>query len=185
MIEKMKKFSCFFLALCIVFLLAACDSGGGSDDDDNIPVDPYPAIAVDPFLPDEFAGLTIAALYKSDLDIEEEEVSGVTYVTKELNSVYMFDDLTFVSTSTKIYINKSTGAVNDALTEKEREAKGTFTKTGSYSDGTLNISRTHEWEDDPAPGHWESDPEAKSFTVKGGVFTISESGITVKYTLSN
>ena len=185
MIEKMKKFSCFFLALCMVFLLAACDSGGGGSDDDNVPVDPFPAIAVDPFLPDEFAGLTIAALYKSDLDIEEEEVSGVTYVTKELNSVYMFDDLTFVSTSTKIYINKSTGAVNDALTEKEREAKGTFTKTGSYSDGTLNISRTHEWEDDPAPGHWESDPEAKSFTVKGGVFTISESGITIKYTLSS
>ena len=80
MIEKMKKFSCFFLALCIVFLLAACDSGGGSDDDDNIPVDPYPAIAVDPFLPDEFSGLK-CFLYMSVLDIEEEVVSGVTYVT--------------------------------------------------------------------------------------------------------
>ena len=170
----------------MVFLLAACDSGGGSDDDDrDLAVDPYPAIAVDPYLPDEFSGLTRVALYKSDLEIEEEEVGGVKYVSKELDSVYLFDDLSFVSTSTKIYINKSTGTINDALTEKERETKGTFTKTGTYSDGTLNINRTHEWEDDPAPSHWEEDAESKSFTVSGGVFSITESGITIRYTLSN
>lgn len=186
MMEKMKKFSCFFLALCMVFLLAACDSGGGgSDDDDDINVDPYPAIAVDPFLPDEFAGKTIVALYKSDLDIEKEDIGGDIYISKELNSVYLFDDLSFASSSTKIYIKDSIGTVDDSKTEKEPEAKGTYTLTGDKNNGTLNVSRTHEWEDDPAPGHWESDPENKSLTIKSGVFTISESGITIKYTLSN
>ena len=184
MMEKMKKLSCFLLALCMVFLLAACDSGGGSDDD-IVTVDPFPGIAVDPYLPDEFSGLTREALYKSDLEIEEEKVGEVTYVSKELTCVYMFSDSSFASTSTKIYINKSIGVKNDALTEKEPETKGTFTKTGSYSDGTLNISRTHEWEDDPVPGHWESDPENKSLAVSGGVFTISESGVSVRFTLSN
>ena len=169
-----------------LWISAGCDSGGGSDDDDdNIPVDPYPAIAVDPFLPDDFAGKTIVALYKSDLDIEEEDVSGVKYVTKELNSVYLFDDLSFASSSTKIYIKDSTRTVDDSKTEKEPETKGTYTLTGDKNNGTLNVSRTHEWEDDPAPGHWESDPENKSLTIKSGVFTISESGITIKYTLSN
>ena len=183
--EKMKKFRCLLLALCAVLLLTACDSGGGgSDDDDDIVVDPFPSIAVEPYLPDEFAGLT-GALYKSDLEIEEETISGVTYVIKELTSVYVFDNLSFVSSSTKIYINKSTGVKDDSKTERKPEAKGTYTKTGDYDNGTFNVSKTHDWEDDPVPGHWESDPENKSIKVTNGSFTLSESGYSIKFTKSS
>lgn len=183
--EKMKKLSCLLMALCLVFLLASCDSGGGgSDDDDDLAVDPFPAIAVEPYLPDEFAGLD-GDLFKSDLEIEEEVIAGVTYVTKELTSVYFFNNSSFVSSTTKIYINKSTGVKDDTKTEKEPAAKGTYTVTGNTTNGTLNVSRTHEWEDDPAPGHWEADAENRNLTVKNGVFSITESGVTVKFTKSN
>lgn len=186
MMEKMKKFSCFFLALCMVFLLAACDSGGGgSDDDDDITTDPYPGIAVEPYLPDEFAGLN-GVLFKSDLDIEEETISGVTYVTKELTSVYFFDNGSFVSSSTKIYINKTTGVQDDSKTKKEPEAKGTYTPTpANFDNGTINVNRTYDWEDDPAPGHWESDPESRSITITNGSFTLEDSGYKVKFTKSS
>lgn len=186
MMEKIKKVSCFLLALCMVFLLAACDSGGGSDNDDiDLANDPFPAIVVDPYLPADFAGLN-GSLYKSDLEIEEEVIAGVTYVTKELTCVYLFDNLSFVSSSTKIYIKKSTGTVDEAKTEKEPEAKGTYTLTGNKTNGTLNVSRTHEWEDDPAPGHWEADPETKNnISISGGVFTITESGMSIRFTLFN
>ena len=184
--EKMKKLSCLLMALCLVFLLASCDSGGGggSDDDDDLVVDPFPAIDVEPYLPDEFAGLN-GDLFKSDLEIEEEVIDGVTYVTKELTSVYFFENLSFVSSTTKIYINKSTGVKDDTKTEKEPAAKGTYTVTGNTTNGTLNVSRTHGWEDDPAPGHWEEDAENRNLTVNNGVFSITESGITVNFTKSS
>ena len=86
MMEKIKKGSCFLLALCMVFLLAACDSGGGSDNDDiDLANDPFPAIVVDPYLPADFAGLN-GSLYKSDLEIEEE-------VIKKSKGIYIVDGM--------------------------------------------------------------------------------------------
>jgi hypothetical protein len=185
--EKMKKFICLLLALCMVFLLASCDSGSSDKDDKDRTVDPFPAIVVEPYLPEEFAGFTQVALYKSDLDIDTDEIEGVEYVTKDLTCIYLFDDSSFVSTSTEIYINKSTGVKDDTLTEKEPLIKGTYTLTGDKANGTLHMNETHEWDDDHDPGHWEpaGEPEIYNTTIKGGVFTLTEGIETIRFTLSN
>ena len=180
----MKRFICLLLALCMVFLLASCDSGSSDKDDKDRTVDPFPSIVVEPYLPEEFAGLN-GSLYKSDLDIDTDEIDGVEYVTKNLTCIYLFDDSSFVSTSTMIYINKSTGVKDDTLTEKEPLIKGTYTLTGDKANGALNMTETHEWDDDHDPAQWEPEHDTFNTTISGGVFTLTEGIETIRFTLSN
>ena len=117
MIENLKKCSWLLVGLCLVMFLFGCDSSGGSDDSDDLTTDPYPSISVEPYLPSEFTA-PIAAQYKTTVDLEKETISGTKYVTKDIETIYLFDDHSWVKTETKIYINTSTGAKDDTKTFK-------------------------------------------------------------------
>ena len=156
----------------MVLFLAACDSSGSSDDDDE---DPSGSV-VEVYVPTgtvqgiDFSGKTVVAKYAKAVDAERETIGGVTYRTEEIDAIILYDDNTFVTSERKIYINKSTG-VQDGTKEKiELDEKGTFAlNSGSYSDGSVTINQTHDWESETSS--WEADAESVTVTVSGGKFT--------------
>ena len=183
---KSKSLFFIFLMVCLVFFLTGCDSGGGgssSGGGNERTDDPYPNIEVEPFLPD---GFTPNTLYKSDVEIGEETISGVDYVTKEISCVYLCSEGKFVASTTRIFINKSTNAVDDSKTEKKPNTKGSYSLTGNTSNGTLHATVTHEWDDDLIPPDWKDIPdEERNLPITNGAFTISVSGFSITYRLSH
>ena len=163
MIENLKKRSWLLVGLCLVMFLFGCDSSGGSDDSDDLTTDPYPSISVEPYLPTEFSTLTVSAKYKK-LDLEYETISGTKYVKKDLEVIYLFDDSSWVKTESKIYVNTSTNAKDDSKSVQVPEEKGTYTLTGTMTDGSGTLSTTHDWEN----GAWIVDPDSETFTISGG-----------------
>ena len=176
---KTKHLLFILLALCVVFFLTGCDSGGGvggggsSNDSKD---DPYPDIPVVAYIPEGFTG-TVVAIYNTAAEIESETISGVEYITKEIDSIILFDNGEWVKTETEIYINKSTGVQDDSKTKTDKDAKGTYVKTGTFSNGNATITMTHEWNDGTST--WDSHDGNFNITISNGSFTADGTKFTI------
>lgn len=169
MIENLKKCSWLLVGLCLVMFLFGCDSSGGSDDSDDLTTDPYPSISVEPYLPTSEFTAPIAAQYKTTVDLEKETISGTKYVTKDIETIYLFDDNTWVKTETKVYVNTSTGTVT--RTDKKPEEKGAYVfNSGDVTNGSITLTVSHDWDDDTSS--WEADTGTVTITPSSGKFKI-------------
>ncbi|MBQ3319324.1 MAG: hypothetical protein IJG75_02280 [Spirochaetia bacterium] len=174
---KTKHLLFILLALCVVFFLAGCDSGGGGSSSGGDNGGGNNSVALEPYLPAEFSGLTIGECYIRT-ETETSTIEGVEYTKKKIDAVYLFTNNTWVKTQRKIYINKSTGAVDDSKKKEHPDNKGTFTlNSGNYSNGTATITPTHEWNEETSawdtntPGPVELTITNGSFTAMGDTFT--------------
>ena len=130
MISLSNKFFKAVLLLFLIFFLYSCDSDGSNN---RFLTDAEPR----PYLPE---GFTPVALYKSDVDIDEETIGGITYVTKEIYCYYLCEEKIIVASYTTIYINKNTGALDDSKTEQEPMLKGTYRLEGTTTLGYIYAS---------------------------------------------
>ena len=119
-------------------------------------VTPSPATDTSlPYLPDEFAGKPVSALYVAA--VSEDGLSGNS-------AAYFFSDQTFVIT----YNLVGTG---DNLIQ-EPGGKGTYTvDSGDFTSGTITITPTHNW--NKSGNTWKESSEGSGqLTVAGGSFTL-------------
>ena len=166
MISLSNKFFKAGLLLCLIFFLYSCDSDGSNN---RFLTDAEPR----PYLPE---GFTPVALYKSDVDIDEETIGGITYVTKEIYCYYLCEEKIIVASYTTIYINKNTGALDDSKTEQEPMLKGTYRLEGTTTLGYIYATTTHMWED----GRWEEAHGTESgVPISNGTFLVDDRKFTL------
>ena len=154
--KKLSEIVLFLLLSAFCVGLAACSS----DDDGGISVS---GRTLEPYLPDEFSSKKVDALYvKSESgDYPSENVRNYsgTY------AFYFFGDKTFVMTAAAEWTQNGQ-KIPVTMTIYE----GAFTKTGDYTNGTLNCTTTYTAKNPfgcaPMP------PAPSEITVTGGTFTI-------------
>lgn len=152
---RMKKYICLLAVLLLLIFFSGCETSNDKD----LTYDPLPSIEVDPFIPDDFSTSTSTAVFNA-LKCELERINGVTYIEKEQDTITFFDDGTWLKSETTIYINRETEVVDDTLTKKELEEKGTYTiVSGDFTSGKLTLTVTHEWDDDINGWELEHDNE--------------------------
>ena len=155
----MKKIISWALVAAL-FGFAGIFTACSSDDDGGISVS---GKTLEPYLPDEFSSKTVDALYvKSESgDYPSENVRNYsgTY------AFYFFGDKTFVMTASAEWTQNGQ-KIPVTMTIYE----GAFTKTGDYTNGTLNCTTTYTAKNSfgcaPMP------PAPSEITVNGGTFTI-------------
>lgn len=126
------------------------------------------AETISAYLPDEFAGKEVSALYTCSESYEED---GTT--VHFLAAYYFFSDENWVAT------NSGTETAN-GQTESFQEscAKGTYTHTGDFSTDVITQNKTHEWYNTD----WIEKPSTKTITVANGSFTEQDGEETLTFT---
>ncbi len=152
--DFMKKFFTLLAAL-LAFSLVGIGFVSCKDDDDND--DSSSSLVNSCFLPTEFSSKTTTALFAGDGTTSESGFS-----QKGTIAFYFFSDGTWVET-----FNGTRSVSGKTETVKESSAKGTWTTaSGDFTNGTVSVIKTHEWDDDT--DDWKSDSESATLTISGG-----------------
>ena len=126
------------------------------------------AEAISAYLPEEFAGKEVSALYTCSESYEEE---GTT--VHFLAAYYFFSDGNWVAT------NSGTETANGQTKSfQDPYAKGTYTHTGDFSTDVITQNKTHEWYNTD----WIEKPSTKTITVANGSFTEQDGEETLTFT---
>ena len=131
----MRKFSLImslFVVSAFCALLPSCssDDGGGNSSDGG---SSFPNV----YLPDEFSGKKVDALYVKSESGDYPSESDVRDYSGTY-SFYFFSDKTFVMT-----VHAEWTQSGQKMTINKTVYEGTFTKTGDYTNGTLNCTTTN------------------------------------------
>ena len=164
--KRLFKLTVFLLALTLsASLLVSCKTDSDDDDDDYGSVSPY--------LPEEFSGKTVAALYVCEETYENEydEEENLYFSGKSVDSFYFFTDNSWVETHSVSDVDSN----GKTYSGNRAEEKGTFTKTGDYTNGTLNLTTTHYTDySEGVNDTWleEEGSGLSTVTVSNGVFSL-------------
>lgn len=145
--------------------------GGGSASGVTIPSDVY-------FPSSDYSDKTVVAVYTSPFN--EDQVSLVN-VGKYAFIFFADGEWLSTKTGTQTVVNALGTTTADI---KQNWAYGTYTKTGTFTSGSMTINRTKVWMNLGTSASWytQSSPDSETVTVSSGVFNYTTDA-TGKYTL--
>ena len=127
------------------------------------------AETISAYLPDEFAGKEVSALYTCSESYEEDRTT-----VHFLAAYYFFSDGNWVAT------NSGTETANGQTKSfQDPYAKGTYTHTGDFVNDVITRIQTHEWYN---TDDWIEKTSTKTISVTNGSFTEQDGEETLTFT---
>ena len=177
--SKTRWFVALLLAAALLFGFASCSSDSDDDDDDTTSSS---SNAFPPYLPSEYENRSIAALYTlsvSDTYTEDDVAVGTAKGTVALYFFSDSDDITWLETYNMLY----TYSTGETASTKIAHAAGTFKISGTYTNGTITVTRTKREDDGILVSSGDYRDYEKTLTIKDGILTrTNKDGDTDSYT---